>query len=222
MNNPPRPPRPLGMPSHDSPSSQPKSNNAEPNPFLVSNVALEQAESQMQPLEGAPSRGNSAPDTLGALTPSPSISSDYLHAAKQGTSGYLPVDRRLQGAPLRVDPTVVVPHYKDPDAEFRRGSWRKPLAFVLLAAGFITALVVLVPSKPPAESQRAEGELAPAAIGTSVAPEIRVLNEGAESKQRLRPLAKKVASPENTQGAKVISRKPEGSFADAFNAGAKP
>ena len=121
-----------------------------------------------------------------------------------------------------MQPGAEAPNVRDPHAEFRRGTWKKPAAFVLLGAAALAGLFYGVPREE--EKPRAVAPVVvkpePGVIGQSLPPE-RIVDDGSELAGQSEKFQKEVeakpaeAPPERPAG---IAR--EGDFANAFKAAA--
>lgn len=216
MNAPPSPPRPSKNSAHEAAVNAIEARPIEQNPFLSSTTP------DPVPVTSHLDINLSTDGESGAqvLVDGEILSSSNPQVVRSHSSGRSPVDRRPQGAPLRVDPTIVTPHYKDPDAEFRKGAWRKPLFFLTLAAAFVAALAYFVPSKTPMSVLESRPESSRAAIGTSVSPEVSQLDEQADNQGSLQPIPKQKKEDAKAPVSQKKSR--QVSFATAFKKEASP
>lgn len=131
-----------------------------------------------------------------------------------------------QGAPLKARPGVVAPDIRDAHAEFRKGGWKKPLLFGLIAAAIAGGLFFGIPkdkeeeSSPLAESTEVESERV---IGASVSPDV-ILDPDKPSLQNPKPVRRVKTDEELEQEQPRASPdradRSDG-FADAFKSNAK-
>jgi hypothetical protein len=116
-----------------------------------------------------------------------------------------------------VERGAISPTLKDPHAEFRRGNWKKPLAFAVVTAAALYGLFVLVPAADPAEKTAAQPGVGPV-IGRSNGPQI------IEDPDVLNPLRAKadVQTPSATAApAATGPSNRSGNFADSFKSAAR-
>lgn len=134
-----------------------------------------------------------------------------------------PIAQQPEVAPLRVERGAVSPTIKDPHAEFRKGSWKKPAIFGVLGAGALVGLFYLVPQDPVDTQAQAgaEAETQGAVIGRTVAPEViqdpnnPTLSAASAPEQKPQPVSADEPAPS--------PKRPDqsGNFADAFKSAAK-
>lgn len=134
-----------------------------------------------------------------------------------------PRDASKLGAPLRVDPSVALPNIRDPHAEFRRGAWKKPLAFVALGAALLFGLSQLGGEKPASpRADLGEPVKVRAGIGTSLPPH-RTTEEpalgAAEAKEA--PEDSGAVAPSGQDLGRSREAAGESNFAKAFKEAAK-
>lgn len=193
------PPRPPGAPKPPPRRIDPSSEQNH-NPFMVPDSAAQ-----------VPTPEPSAANPFLAASPAPSPIAQVEQARVVPPS---------QGAPLRVQRGVTAPSVRDPHAEFRKGSWKKPLLVTVLAATIVGALFFGLPEQESEKPSPFADSSGPATvIGASVSPEVipdpdrPSLQNPNPSEQRTRKDESPVAPTERADGSE--------NFGDAFKSSAK-
>ena len=152
----PPPPAPPGSPPKPPPRRAPERADdaaAAPNPFIAADPLLGNLEVPLAP---------SANPFL-AQSPQPAP-----HSAPEPQAARTP-----EGVERGTQRSAAVPQVRDPHAEFRKGSWKKPAAFLAVAALLAGGLFFGLPDRT--EEKKDAIVASPEAvtvIGRSVAPEI--------------------------------------------------
>jgi hypothetical protein len=145
----------------------------------------------------------------------------------------LPVEPRVippaAGAPLAARPGGVAPSIRDPHAEFRRGTWKRPAAFAVGAAALVAGLFVLLPAEEPAPPLSGAEQLRPArgVIGGSLPPGRHTEDEPstAEDQKQAFNETEQAARAREEGGGEAPERPAdipsEREFADAFKSAAR-